>query len=162
ERLTWRFLKDNTARYAALASGKVHAIFNLPPESVPTAQADERIETQDFVHSCVPFALDLNTTHPALADLRVRRALAHAPAAPCRPPLAGPDSSPPPTPGCSPTRATRSRPAPRSTTRPTISRTPTTSSARTPCSTRRDGPSGTRTDSAPATASGSPCACPTP
>lgn len=82
ERLTWRFLKDNTARYGALASGKVHAIFNLPPESVPTAQADDRIETQDFVHSCVPYALDLNTTHPALSDLRVRRALVHAADAP--------------------------------------------------------------------------------
>src|SRR5690606_12388875 len=38
--------------------------------------------TQDFVHSCVPFALDLNTTHPALADVRVRRALVHAADAP--------------------------------------------------------------------------------
>ena len=74
--------KINTARYGALASGKVHAIFNLPPESVPTATADDRIETQDFVHSCVPYALDLNTTHPALADLRVRRALVHAADAP--------------------------------------------------------------------------------
>lgn len=81
-RLTWRFLKDNTARFGALRSGAVHAIFNLPPESVPTATADERITTQDFVHSCVPYALDLNTTHPALSDRRVRRALVHAADAP--------------------------------------------------------------------------------
>ena len=78
EKLTWRFLKDNTARFGALQSGKVHAIFNLPPESVPTATADASIDTQDFVHSCVPFALDLNTTNPALSDVRVRRALVHA------------------------------------------------------------------------------------
>lgn len=78
EKLTWRFLKDNTARFGALQSGKAHVIFNLPPESVPAATADENIATDDFVHAGVPFALDLNTTHPALADIRVRRALAHA------------------------------------------------------------------------------------
>ena len=78
ESLTWRFLKDNTARFGALQSGKVHAIFNLPPESVPAATADDKITTDDFIHSCIPFAFDLNTTHPALADIRVRRALVHA------------------------------------------------------------------------------------
>lgn len=78
EKLTWRFLKDNTARFGALQSGRVHAIFNLPPESVPAAQADQKITTDDFVHAGVPFSLDLNTTSPALSDVRVRRALAHA------------------------------------------------------------------------------------
>lgn len=78
ERLTWRFLKDNTARFGALQSGKAHVIFNLPPESVPAATADPDIGTDDFVHAGVPFALDLNTTSPALSDLRVRRALVHA------------------------------------------------------------------------------------
>lgn len=78
EKVTWRFLTDNTARFGALQSGKAQAIFNLPPESVPAAAADDSIGTDDFVHSGVPFALDLNTTNPALADVRVRRALVHA------------------------------------------------------------------------------------
>ncbi|MDN5687588.1 MAG: ABC transporter substrate-binding protein [Brachybacterium sp.] len=78
EKVTWRFLPDSTARFGALQSGTAHAIFNLPPESVPAARADDTIDTEDFVHSGVPFALDLNTTDPALDDLRVRRAIVHA------------------------------------------------------------------------------------
>nr|WP_245354753.1 ABC transporter substrate-binding protein [Brachybacterium sacelli] len=78
EKVTWRFLKDNTARFGALQSGKAQAIFNLPPESVPAATADDSIETDDFVHAGVPFALDLNTTNAALGDVRVRRAIVHA------------------------------------------------------------------------------------
>ncbi|MFE5774252.1 ABC transporter substrate-binding protein [Brachybacterium sp. NPDC056505] len=82
EKVTWRFLKDNTARFGALQSGKAQAIFNLPPESVPAASADSRIDTDDFVHSGVPFALDLNTDSPQLSDVRVRRAIVHAADAP--------------------------------------------------------------------------------
>ncbi|MGP5290060.1 ABC transporter substrate-binding protein [Brachybacterium tyrofermentans] len=82
EKLTWRFLKDNTARFGALQSGRAHAIFNVPPESVPAATADPTISTEDFVHSGVPFSLDLNTTGPALSDIRVRRAIVHASDAP--------------------------------------------------------------------------------
>jgi peptide/nickel transport system substrate-binding protein len=78
EKLTWRFLKDNTARFGALQSGKAQVIFNLPPESVPAATADENIATDDFVHSGVPFSLDLNTDSTALSDVRVRRAIVHA------------------------------------------------------------------------------------
>ncbi|MBK0332826.1 ABC transporter substrate-binding protein [Brachybacterium sp. MASK1Z-5] len=82
EKVTWRFLKDNTARFGALQSGKAQAIFNLPPESVPAATADSRIDTDDFVHSGVPFALDFNTDSPQLSDVRVRRAIVHAADAP--------------------------------------------------------------------------------
>ena len=82
EKLTWRFLKDNTARFGALQSGKAQVIFNVPPESVPAATADPHIATDDFVHAGVPFSLDLNTTSPALSDLRVRRAIVHAADAP--------------------------------------------------------------------------------
>lgn len=82
EQLTWRFLKDNTARFGALQSGKAQVIFNLPPESVPAAAADPHIATDDFVHAGIPFALDLNATSPALSDLRVRRAIVHAADAP--------------------------------------------------------------------------------
>ncbi|PWH06226.1 peptide ABC transporter [Brachybacterium endophyticum] len=82
DKVTWRFLKDNTARFGALQSGKAQAIFNLPPESVPAAKADDRIDTQDFVHSGVPFALDFNTDSEQLADARVRRAVVHAADAP--------------------------------------------------------------------------------
>ncbi|WP_253705509.1 ABC transporter substrate-binding protein [Brachybacterium sp. P6-10-X1] len=78
EKVTWRFLPDNTARFGALQSGTAQVIFNLPPESVPAATADDTIATDAFVHSGVPFALDLNTTNPALDDIRVRRAIVHA------------------------------------------------------------------------------------
>ncbi|MGP5625130.1 ABC transporter substrate-binding protein [Brachybacterium alimentarium] len=78
EKVTWRFLKDNTARFGALQSGRAHAIFNVPPESVPTATADPTISTDDFVHAGVPFSLDLNTEGPALSDVRVRKAVVHA------------------------------------------------------------------------------------
>lgn len=76
--ITWKFLEDNTTRYAALASGEADVIFNVPPESQETAQADPAIELQEFVHSGAPFSLELNTTSSVFADLRVRQAFLHA------------------------------------------------------------------------------------
>ncbi|GAA3564671.1 ABC transporter substrate-binding protein [Amycolatopsis ultiminotia] len=78
EHVTWKFLKDNTTRYGALASGEADVIFNVPPEDEQTAKADPSITLQSFVHSGSPFSLDLNAASPIFADQRVRQAFIHA------------------------------------------------------------------------------------
>jgi peptide/nickel transport system substrate-binding protein len=76
--VTWKFLKDNTTRYAALASGEADVIFNVPPESEETAKSDKSITLDSFVHAGSPFNLNLNTKSEVFKDVRVRRAFIHA------------------------------------------------------------------------------------
>ncbi|GAB3471283.1 ABC transporter substrate-binding protein [Kineococcus endophyticus] len=78
EGVTWRFLKDNTTRYSALAGGQVDAIFNLPAESQESAESNPDLQLSSFVHSGSPFSLGLNTRSDVFSDVRVRKAFAHA------------------------------------------------------------------------------------
>jgi peptide/nickel transport system substrate-binding protein len=78
EKVTWKFLKDNTTRYAALASGEADVIFNVPPESQETAESDDSITLDEFVHAGSPYSLDLNVKSGVFSDERVRRAFIHA------------------------------------------------------------------------------------
>jgi ABC-type transport system substrate-binding protein/ABC-type dipeptide/oligopeptide/nickel transport system permease component len=76
--VTFRFISDPTAAYAALMAGDVDAFSNYPaPESFPQFAADRRFKV--FVGSTESeTVLAMNNRHAPLDDLRVRRAIAHA------------------------------------------------------------------------------------
>ena len=77
-RVTFKFIADPSAAYAALMAGDVDAFDNYPaPESVPQFAADRRFAV--FVGPTeMETLLVLNNARPPLNDLRVRRAIAHA------------------------------------------------------------------------------------
>lgn len=77
-RATFRFIADPTAAFAAMMAGDVDAFPNFPaPETLVQFQADPRFSV--IVGSTEgETILAMNHRHPALADVRVRRAIAHA------------------------------------------------------------------------------------
>jgi peptide/nickel transport system substrate-binding protein len=76
--VTFKFIADPTAAYAALMAGDLDAFSNYPaPESFPQFAADRRFKV--LVGSTESeTVLALNNRHPPLDDLKVRRAIAHA------------------------------------------------------------------------------------
>jgi peptide/nickel transport system substrate-binding protein len=76
--VTFKFITDPTAAYAALMAGDVDAFSNYPaPESFPQFAADPRFEV--FVGSTeMETILALNQRSPPLANLLVRRAISYA------------------------------------------------------------------------------------
>lgn len=76
--VVFRFIAEPTAAYAALMAGDVDAFPNYPsPENIPQFQADPRFHVRVGSTSGETL-LALNHRHPALADHRVRQALAQA------------------------------------------------------------------------------------
>ena len=78
ERVTFEFISDPSAAYAALMAGDIDVFSNYPaPESFAQFAADPRFKV--FVGSTESeTVLALNNRHPPLDDLRVRRAVAYA------------------------------------------------------------------------------------
>jgi peptide/nickel transport system substrate-binding protein len=78
ERVTFKFISDPSAAYAALMAGDIDVFSNYPaPESFAQFAADPRFKV--FVGSTESeTVLALNNRHPPLDDLRVRRAVAYA------------------------------------------------------------------------------------
>jgi len=76
--VTFKFIADPTAAYAALMAGDVDAFSNYPaPESFPQFAADRRFKV--FVGSTESeTVLALNNRHAPFDNLKVRRAIAHA------------------------------------------------------------------------------------
>jgi ABC-type dipeptide/oligopeptide/nickel transport system permease component/ABC-type transport system substrate-binding protein len=76
--VTFRFIADPTAAYAALMAGDVDAYTNYPaPESIAQFKADPRFTV--FVGSTeTEVLLGINERHAPLGDLRVRRAISAA------------------------------------------------------------------------------------
>jgi ABC-type transport system substrate-binding protein/ABC-type dipeptide/oligopeptide/nickel transport system permease component len=76
--VTFKFIADPSAAYAALMAGDVDAFDNYPaPESVAQFSADPRFAV--FVGTTeMEVILSLNNRNPLFSDLRVRRAIAHA------------------------------------------------------------------------------------
>jgi ABC-type dipeptide/oligopeptide/nickel transport system permease component/ABC-type transport system substrate-binding protein len=77
-RVTFKFISDPSAAYAALMAGDIDVFSNYPaPESFAQFAADPRFKV--FVGSTESeTVLALNNRHPPLDDLRVRRAVAYA------------------------------------------------------------------------------------
>jgi ABC-type dipeptide/oligopeptide/nickel transport system permease component len=76
--VTFKFISDPTAAYAALMAGDVDAFSAYPaPENIPQFAADRRFEV--YVGSTeAETVLALNNREPPLSLLPVRRAIAHA------------------------------------------------------------------------------------
>ena len=76
--VTFRIIPDPAASVAALLAGDIDAIANTPaPESLEIFKSDSRFSVVVGATEGETI-LALNHAHPALADLRVRQALAHA------------------------------------------------------------------------------------
>jgi ABC-type dipeptide/oligopeptide/nickel transport system permease component/ABC-type transport system substrate-binding protein len=76
--VTFKFIADPTAAYAALMAGDVDAFSNYPaPESFPQFAADRRFHVA-VGSTESETVLALNNRRPPLDNLEVRRAIAHA------------------------------------------------------------------------------------
>lgn len=77
-RATFRFIPDPSAAFAAMMAGDVDAFPNFPaPETLAQFEADPRFNV--IVGSTEgETILSMNHANPALADIRVRQAIAHA------------------------------------------------------------------------------------
>nr|WP_249729941.1 ABC transporter substrate-binding protein [Chelatococcus sp. YT9] len=82
DRIIFRVIPDAASRAAALETGEVlYAPFTaVPLADVKRLQvsAELAVETRGYAFQSHVFLLDLNLSNPVLADVRVRRAIAHA------------------------------------------------------------------------------------
>jgi peptide/nickel transport system substrate-binding protein len=70
-------MPDDFARFAALKSGEVDIISNLPPERIAEAEADPNIRAAT-VPSARNMFIGMNTWEPPFDDVRVRQAMNYA------------------------------------------------------------------------------------
>ncbi|CAH1660880.1 Peptide/nickel transport system substrate-binding protein [Hyphomicrobiales bacterium] len=82
DRVIFRVIPDAASRAAALETGEVqYAPFTAVPLADVKrleASAELAVETRGYAFQSHVFLLDLNLSNPVLADVRVRRAIAHA------------------------------------------------------------------------------------
>ncbi|MDO8212150.1 ABC transporter substrate-binding protein [Conexibacter sp. CPCC 206217] len=74
--LVWKFLPDPTARFGALETGQVDAIYDVPTVDWDGARAD--FELQQVITPGAPVRLALNTIRPPFDELKVRQAFLYA------------------------------------------------------------------------------------
>lgn len=74
ETLTWRFIPDATARFAALESGQVDIIDNPLPEQITVAENSEDLAHLDAPRPGASNRIELNTSTVPFNDQRVREA----------------------------------------------------------------------------------------
>ncbi|MGK0720989.1 ABC transporter substrate-binding protein [Leucobacter sp. W1478] len=72
--LTWRFIPDATARFAALESGQVDIIDNPLPEQITVAENSEELAHLDAPRPGASNRIELNTSTVPFNDQRVREA----------------------------------------------------------------------------------------
>lgn len=81
DRIVWRFITDKSAAAAALEAGEIHESgFNgVPMADVVRLSEDERFDvgTQGYENNVAHSTIEFNLRNEALADVRVRRAIAH-------------------------------------------------------------------------------------
>lgn len=77
ERLVVRIIPEVSTQLVELRSGGVDVIFNVPPDNFVGLQAESGIVT-GAIAGWGSAHLGINLADPALADLRVRQAIAHA------------------------------------------------------------------------------------
>jgi peptide/nickel transport system substrate-binding protein len=77
DRVEWKFVADATTRVAALRSGEVQAIYDVPAvEWAPLG--DEGYELERYVTAGRPQQLTFNTSRGVFVDERVRQAFAYS------------------------------------------------------------------------------------
>jgi peptide/nickel transport system substrate-binding protein len=76
--IIWKFLKEPSVRYAAVASGEAQAIFNIPPEDTAAAESNPNLSVLQFINSGNPYNLTLNVSHAPFNQLQVRQAFLYA------------------------------------------------------------------------------------
>ncbi len=75
EKLTIRFLTEDSVRVGALSSGQVQVAEPIPPADVRTVQGDPKLRTIATDAPGANYALVLNTTKAPLDDPKVRKAV---------------------------------------------------------------------------------------
>lgn len=78
ESVTWRFIPDATARFAALESGQVDVIDNPLPEQIVQAEAADELAHLDAPRPGASNRIELNSGQRPFDDLRVREAFISA------------------------------------------------------------------------------------
>lgn len=81
DRVVWRFMKDRSAAAAALEAGEVHesGFIGVSMADIDRLSKDDRftVGTQGYENNVAHTTVEFNHRNPALADLRVRQAIAH-------------------------------------------------------------------------------------
>jgi peptide/nickel transport system substrate-binding protein len=77
QELTWRYVRDDGARVAALLAGDVDVINNVPPDQIARLKASERVTVESVVSTFI-IHVGMRTDRPPFSDRRVRQALNYA------------------------------------------------------------------------------------
>ncbi len=77
-RVTFRFIPEFSARMAALLSGEIDIMKDVPPHAVETIEKSGRATLRSTVSSRINYLALVNLKPGPMQDLRVRRAMNHA------------------------------------------------------------------------------------
>ncbi len=77
QELTWRYVRDDGARLAALAAGDVDVVNNVPPDQIGRLKANDRLAVESVVSTFIIY-VGMRTDRAPLTDRRVRQALNYA------------------------------------------------------------------------------------
>jgi peptide/nickel transport system substrate-binding protein len=77
-RVTFRFIPEFSARLAALLSGEIDIMKDVPPHAVDAVERSGRAKIRSAVSSRINYLALVNLKPGPLQDLRVRRAMNHA------------------------------------------------------------------------------------
>lgn len=82
DRIVWRFIKDKSAAAAALEAGEIHesSFLGVSIADAERLAKDPRFDvgSKGYENNVAHTTLEFNHRNPALADVRVRRAIMHA------------------------------------------------------------------------------------
>jgi peptide/nickel transport system substrate-binding protein len=77
-RVTFRFIPEYSARMAALLSGEIDIMKDVPPHAVDTIERSGRAKLRAAVSSRINYLALVNLKPGSMQDVRVRRAMNHA------------------------------------------------------------------------------------
>ncbi len=77
-RVTFRFIPEFSARMAALLSGEIDIMKDVPPHAVEAVERSGRAKVRSTVSSRINYLAPVNVKPGPMQDVRVRRAMNHA------------------------------------------------------------------------------------
>src|SRR5947207_14920474 len=77
-RVTFRFIPEFSARMAALLSGEIDIMKDVPPHAVEAVERSGRAKVRSTVSSRINYLALVNVKPGPMQDVRVRRAMNHA------------------------------------------------------------------------------------